>query len=164
MKRLLIVRHAKAIKAGPRGRDADRALSERGADDATEMGRRIAARGTHPDAVVCSPAARALETARLICRELDFPWREILAVKAAYQADVETLVELVRAIDEPAQTALLVGHNPGCTELAQALARDFGQELPTCAVVALDFPADTWRGVRRRSGDLRWYDYHALQR
>lgn len=164
MKRLLIVRHAKAAKAGPRGRDADRELSERGEDDAVEMGRRLAARGEHPDTVVCSTAARTLQTARLICRELDFPWGEIRTVKAAYLADLETLLDLVRAVDEPARTALLVGHNPGCTELAQALARDFGQELPTCAVVALDLPADTWCGVRRRSGDLRWYYFPALRR
>jgi phosphohistidine phosphatase len=159
VKRLLIVRHAKAVKGGPRVRDFDRTLAERGLDDAVEMGRRLALRGEHPAVVVSSPAARALETARLLCRELDFPWDEIRTVKAAYLADAETLIELVRELDDRAETALLVGHNPGCTELAQALARDFALELPTCAIVALDLRADTWAGVRRRGGALRWYDY-----
>ena len=157
MKRLIVVRHAKAQKGS--GRDFDRALSERGLGDAVEMGRRLAKRGVRPDAVVCSPAARTLETARLICRELDFPWAEIRAEKAAYLADAGALLDLVHALDDGARTALVVGHNPGCTDLAQDLARDFAQELPTCAVVALDLPADGWAVVRRRTGVLRWYDY-----
>ena len=43
-----------------------------------------------------------------------------------------------------AESALLVGHNPGISELAQALARNFEQDLPTGAVVAVDLPVDTW--------------------
>lgn len=161
MKRLIIVRHAKAVKSGGHGKDFDRALSERGLDDAVGMGRRLARRGAHPDAVVSSPAARALETARALCRELDFPWNEIRTAQQAYLAELETLLGLVHGLDERAETALLVGHNPGCTELAQTLARDFAQELPTCAVVVLELPADTWAGVRRSSGGLGWYEYPA---
>jgi phosphohistidine phosphatase len=159
VKRIVIIRHAKAVKDEPRGRDFDRRLSERGQNDALEIGRRLAARELHPAAVVTSPALRALETARIISRELDFPWDEICAEKAAYLADGEALFDLVRGLDDRAQSALLVGHNPGCSELARALARGFAQELPTCAAVSVDLPADTWAGVRRGSGSLRWYDY-----
>jgi phosphohistidine phosphatase len=159
MKRLLVVRHAKAVKAEGRGRDFDRALAPRGEDDAAEMGRRLERLKAHPGAILTSPAERALATARLIARELDFSWDEIRAVKSAYLADASTLLDLVRGIDERVESALLVGHNPGVSELAQTLARNFGQELPTGAVAALDLPADTWAGVRRGSGSLRFYDY-----
>jgi phosphohistidine phosphatase len=159
VKRLIIVRHAKAEKVAPRGGDADRPLAPRGEDDATEMGRRLARSKAHPEAMVASPAARTLATARIIARELDFPWKEIRAEKSAYLATAGTLLDLVRELDDRAETALLVGHNPGVSELAHALARAFDQDLPTCAVVTIDLPADTWGGVKRGSGSLRAYDF-----
>ena len=159
MKRLIIVRHAKAAKSGPLGGDVDRPLAPRGEGDAAEMGRRLARWKTHPDALVASPAERTLATARIIARELDFPWNEIRAEKSAYLADAGTLLEIVRGLGERVEIALLVGHNPGVTELAQKLTRDFSQELPTGAVVTIDLPVDTWAGVRRGSGSLRFFDY-----
>jgi phosphohistidine phosphatase len=159
VKRLVIVRHAKAAKADPRGEDFDRPLAPRGEADAAEMGRRLARRRVHPDAIVTSPAERALATARLVARELDFPWAVIRTAKPAYLAGFGTLLDLVRAFDDCAESALLVGHNPGITDLAQTLVRGFDQDLPTCAVVLIDLPADTWAGVRRGSGSLQWYDY-----
>lgn len=159
MKRLIVVRHAKAEKSAPRGGDAARPLASRGVDDATEMGRRLARGRVHPDAMVASPAERTLATARLIARELDFPWAEIRVEKSIYLADAGTLLELVRELDDRVETALLVGHNPGVTELAHTLARSFEQDLPTGAVVTIDLPADTWAGVKRGSGSLRSFDF-----
>ena len=159
MKRLIIVRHAKAEKTQPRGGDANRPLAPRGEDDAVEMGRRLARLKAHPDAIVTSPAERALATAKLIARELDFPWNEIHTEKSAYLADAAMLLELVRELGDRVETALLVGHNPGISELAHALTRNFEQDLPTGEVVTIDLPADTWAGVKRGSGSLRSYDY-----
>jgi phosphohistidine phosphatase len=159
MKRLIVVRHAKAEKAAPRGGDIDRPLAPRGEADAVEMGRRLARCKVHPDAIVTSPAQRTLATARFIARELDFPWDEIRASRPAYLADAGDLLRLVRALDVNVESALLVGHNPGVTELAHELVRGFVQDLPTGAVVTVELPADTWAGVKRGSGSLRAYDY-----
>jgi phosphohistidine phosphatase len=159
VKRLIIVRHAKAARAEPRGEDFDRPLAPRGEGDAVEMGRRLARGKSHPDAIVTSPAERALSTARLVARELDFPWDEIRTDKSIYLANVGSLLDVVRGLDNSAELALLVGHNPGVSELARSLVKDFAQELPTTAVVAIDLPADSWAGVRRGSGSLRSYDY-----
>jgi phosphohistidine phosphatase len=86
VKRLIVVRHAKAEKAEAHQRDFMRPLAGRGRRDAAEMGHRLAKRGTQPDAVVSSPAPRALETARIVARELDFPWSEIRLEDGAYEA------------------------------------------------------------------------------
>jgi phosphohistidine phosphatase len=158
MKRLLLVRHAKASKDDPRLADADRPLTERGERDAAEMGRRITRRGPHPDSIVASPARRALETAKVIARELDFPWRQIRQDPRIYEAEADELLEVVRDLDGGVEIALLVGHNPGFSELAQLLAKDFHEDLPTCGAVVLEFAADTWRGVRRGGGRLLAFD------
>lgn len=157
MKRLVIVRHAKAVKGAARMRDLDRPLTARGEADARELGRRLGRRGVHPDAIVTSPAERARATAKLIARELDFPWSEIRAEARVYLAQPEVLLEIVREFEDRAESVLLVGHNNGLSEFAEDLARDFHESLPTCAAVALDLPADTWRGVRPGKAGLLFY-------
>jgi phosphohistidine phosphatase len=159
VKRLIVVRHAKAEKSAPRGGDFERPLAARGEEDAATMGQRLARGRIHPDAIVASPAARTLATARIIARELDFPWKEIRAEEGIYNAEAATLLDLVRGFDDRAEKVLLVGHNPGVSELAQLLVRNFEQALPTAAVVTVDLPTDTWAGVKRGSGSLRSYDY-----
>jgi phosphohistidine phosphatase len=158
VKRLILVRHAKASKDDPRLRDRDRPLNERGVADAAEMGRRLARRGVSPAALVTSPAVRALDTARLVARELDFPWAAIAADRRIYEADPADLLEVVRGADGAVECLMLVGHNPGISELAQLLGRGFAESLPTAAVLALDFPADTWRGVRPGAGSVVFFD------
>lgn len=157
MKRLVILRHAKAAKPG-RGGDFERPLAGLGAADAVEIGRVLARRGLLPDAVVSSPAPRALETARIVARELDFPWAEIRLAKKAYLADPDVLLSIVREASDHARSLLLVGHNPGVSELAQALGRGFTETLPTGAAAAFDLAADTWIGVRPGGGSLIWYE------
>ena len=133
MKRPFIVRHAKAVKGG--ARDFDRQLAPRGEADAAELGRRLHRRGEHPDAVVSSPARRALDTAKLIAREIDFPWAQIRTEKSAYLAEPSDLLQLVRELDDRSRIALMVGHNPGISELAHLLSGSFSEELPTAAIV-----------------------------
>ena len=158
MKRLIVVRHAKAEKAEAHRSDFERPLAGRGRRDAAEMGHRLARRGIHPDAVVSSPAPRALETARIIARELDFPWSEILLRKRAYQADGREWLTLLRDFPDHARCAMIVGHNPGLTELVQTLANAFSAQLPTAAVVVLDLAVDAWAALRPGSAGLNLFD------
>ena len=62
MRRLLVLRHAKAERDSTTGRDFDRPLAERGRKDATEVGRAMRDRGLGPDAIIASPAKRVVET------------------------------------------------------------------------------------------------------
>jgi phosphohistidine phosphatase len=164
MRRLVVLRHAKAEKEPPRKGDFDRALSPRGEADAAEAGRRLAALGVVPDAIVASPARRTLETAKIVARELDFPWGDIRVEKDAYLADAETLLRIVQESDDAAEIVLLVGHNPGVSELAQALARRFAEDLRTSAFAAIDCAADTWGRVRPGCGSLRWHEIPRARR
>ncbi len=164
MKRLVVLRHAKAEKEGRRDGDFARALAPRGAEDAVETGRALARRGLLPDGVVTSPAPRALETARLVARELDFPWARIRTEKSAYLADAETLLAIVRRADERVRTLLLVGHNPGISELAQLLGRGFEASLPTGAAAAFDLYVDVWAAARAGGASLLWYEVPSRHR
>jgi phosphohistidine phosphatase len=155
---LIVVRHAKAEKAEAHQRDFMRPLAGRGRRDAAEMGHRLAKRGTQPDAVVSSPAPRALETARIVARELDFPWSEIRFEEGAYEAEGREWLSLLRDLPDNVRCALIVGHNPGLTELVQTLATTFSAQLPTAAVAVLDLAVDTWATLRPGCGSLLLLD------
>lgn len=158
MKRLVVVRHAKAEKAEEHRSDFKRPLAGRGRRDAAEMGHRLAKRGTQPDAVVSSPAPRALETARIVARELDFPWAEIQLEEGAYEAGGREWLALLRAFPDSVRCALIVGHNPGLTELVQTLAAAFSAQLPTAGVALLDLAVDSWATLRPGNGRLLLLD------
>lgn len=158
MKRLLLVRHAKSSKDDPEIKDVDRPLAERGMRDAPEMGRRIARRGPRPDHVITSPALRAVETAKLISRELDFPWKEIRTERRLYSEGAGAMKEVIRAFEPEVEVAMVVGHNPDISEVAHLLAPASNEELPTGAVLALEFAIDSWHSLRPGKGRVLWYD------
>ena len=142
MKTLYLFRHAKSSWSFDDLSDQERPLNDRGRDDAPRMGQALAKRGIRLDALVSSSAVRALSTAVLVARELSFPHDKISVDPAIYRADAAALIAIVQALPETAGSALLVGHNPTITDVANALSPTSFSELPTAAVVCLHFAAD----------------------
>jgi phosphohistidine phosphatase len=79
MKTLLLVRHAKWSWKDMRLPDQDRPLTARGERDAATMSQRLSQRRVDADLIICSPAVRALATARIIAKGLGYR-RERIAV------------------------------------------------------------------------------------
>ncbi len=156
MKRLTLVRHAKSSWKDPSLEDFDRPLSGRGKQDAPEMGRRLADRGVRPDALVTSPAKRARKTARKIASEIGFPEDEIREEPRIYEADGGTLLRVVRDLDPLWKDVLLVGHNPGLSELLDLLVGADPQrgDLPTAAAAEILLPGPSWAEVEVGQGRL----------
>jgi len=153
MKRLLVLRHAKAEQESDSGRDFDRPLAEHGWKDATEVGRKMRERGLDPDAVIASPAKRVVETLAGLAEgygPLDTDYDQRI-----YNASPETLLDVVRGADDGAQTLLLVGHNPGLHYLLLDLTHDeVGESFPTAALAVVDLAVASWADADRASGKL----------
>ena len=62
MRRLLLLRHAKAERSQPGGRDHDRVLAARGRADAKKLGAYLARHAFVPDRALVSTSARTRET------------------------------------------------------------------------------------------------------
>jgi phosphohistidine phosphatase len=159
MKRLTLVRHAKSSWKDPELADFDRPLSKRGKQDAPLMGKRLAGRDLRPELIVSSPARRARKTAKLIARELDLADERLVLEAKIYEAEPAVLLEVVRGLDDRWEHVLLVGHNPGLTELGNLLADCGIENIPTCGALCLDFDADDWKSLGPKSGTLVFYDY-----
>ena len=158
--RLTLFRHAKSSWSNPGLADHDRPLSKRGKRDAPMMGERLAVRGARPSAILSSTARRALTTARCVAEALDYPLDEIQASRRLYFAGTHQILRFI--MEQPAEwpEIIVVGHNPGFTDLANLLLPELRlANLVTAGFVAMDFPTDDWSEIARVSGTLLYRDY-----
>lgn len=164
MKRLLLLRHAKAAQDSNRG-DHARALAPRGRRDAPAMGDAMHANGLIPDRVLCSTAVRTMETWELLAPKLKTaPPVELR--DGLYLASWNTILKSVRETDDTAATLMVIGHNPGIGECAVALSRApqsdderarrgaMSAKFPTGALAVLEFDAGAWRALRPGTATL----------
>jgi phosphohistidine phosphatase len=158
LKTLFLVRHAKSSWDEPDLPDAQRPLSGRGRRAARKMGRRLARRSADPDLVLSSPAVRALKTARIIARRLDYPRRKVLVDSRLYGCSTDALLHIVRTLDDRFRTVMIIGHNPEITAFAQRLCAQISP-MPTCAVVRFRFERQSWAQIDTVSAAETEFDY-----
>ena len=159
MKQLTLIRHGKSDWHSFADSDFERPLNGRGKKAAATMGERLAIADKHPDLLVSSPAKRARSTARRIAKQLNYPEAQILYREEIYEADLETLIELVQNLAGEAATVLMVGHNPGFSELGQWFSSAAPDWLPTCGQLVLELPIDSWAQATENCAKLLGYDY-----
>lgn len=116
MHRLILMRHAKTERAAASGLDRDRALTERGRDDALLMGRILFEKGLRPDLALVSTATRTRQTWELI--QEAFGDVEVRMEPALYNAPADVLRRFVEGAEEQAGCLLVLAHNPGVHMLA----------------------------------------------
>lgn len=156
---LTLVRHAKSSWDDPGLDDFMRPLNDRGRRDAPEMGRRLREGGVQPALIVSSPAKRAIKTARIIAGAIDFPAADILEAAGMYEAAADELLKLIRRLPEDTRDVMLVGHNPGLTDLANLFLRSGIENIPTCGVVRLALDAPHWRDIEPQCASLLLVDF-----
>ena len=156
-KRLSILRHAKSDWGEAGLSDFERPLNERGRDAAQTIRRAIEARGMAFDVIVSSPAVRTRETIERLGLAEGTRWEEGL-----YLAGVDRILSLIRSLPHAAESALIVGHNPGLHETVLSLARADESGLrkrvlgkfPTAALALLELEVEDWEAVEPGCGTI----------
>lgn len=157
MRLLTVVRHAKSSWDDSKLSDFERPLNERGRRDAPAMARRLLKVPPRPDLLISSPATRALTTARIFADEAGIKTQDLAIDAKIYDASVDTLLKVVRGLDDGARHVVLFGHNPGMTELAHLLADCPFDEMPTCSAARVEFAAKSWHDIAPHDGKLVHY-------
>ena len=148
MKRLFLLRHAKAEMDSPDGSDFGRPLSERGKRDAARMGEKMRQLGLRFDRVLASPAHRVVETVEAVGELAPTFDRRI------YNAAMAQLLEVVRAVDDNVESLLIVGHNPGIGQLAAQLTASGIDDFPPCALAAIELSVERRQDIKAGGGQL----------
>ena len=159
MKTLTLLRHAKSAWDDPIARDFDRPLNARGRKAARTIGREMRAQGLEFERVIASPAARVIETIGDVeegyGRALEPDYDERI-----YLASTNTLLEVVRGVEDGVDRLLIVGHNPGLEKLALLLTdggparAEIATKYPTAAIAEISLPVERWSEVGEGIGTI----------
>lgn len=155
MKQLIILRHGKSSWENFDIDDFDRPLNERGRKNAAEMGNFIKAKSGAPELILTSSAVRAFQTATIVAENMDYSSERIRTEKSLYLAWTNEILKKISDIPDTISFCLLVGHNPGLTELVN----HFGirlDNLPTASAVCFEFDAAAWKDISRENAAFQW--------
>lgn len=150
MRQLLLLRHAKSAWDDPLADDFDRALNDRGQKAAQSLGDWIRHNNLMLDQVLCSAAARTVETWELMLLDAEVRFSEGL-----YHAGPDRMLSALQKAS--GERVMLIGHNPGIAALAAMLVRSapvhsrFG-DYPTGALTVTEFDIDDWADLVPRQG------------
>ena len=158
-KTLYILRHAKAEAGASNQDDHERALTQRGIDDAKALGEYLRRQHIKPEKVLCSTAMRTRQT----CQQLQ------LATPAEYTdrlylASANQMLDVIAHTPDSANSVLVIGHNPGVHQLCMQLAKmgdatlllDLGQRFPTCSFTAIAIDT-SWNHISAAKGTLQTF-------
>lgn len=157
MKILILVRHAKAEDKAEPEQDIERNLTVEGIRDAGAMGERLHVMKINPDALVSSPANRAMQTAEVIHDKISSK-KEIVTDKEIYNARSATLLRIIKKFNSSFKTVMLVGHNPSFTSLLDTLCEANIKNIPKGGIVGIKLKVDAWSNVDKKCGTLMFFD------
>lgn len=143
MKTLFLVRHAKSSWDDAALPDRERPLSKRGERDAPRMGMRLAKRNVKADLILSSAARRALTTATLIAKSIDYKPKRIVVDDRLYPGSVDEILNIIHSLGKNLDRVMIVGHNPALAEFAHRLSSEISR-MPTCAVAEFTFDTKSW--------------------
>jgi phosphohistidine phosphatase len=161
MRRLLLLRHGKAAQQSAGG-DRERPLTRRGLADARHVGEFLVAQGMTPELAVASNARRARQTMERVLEAFPVHVTHLIE-NTIYSATVDHLLDILRQSPAKVATMLVVGHNPGFCDLAEALAgagdpdeiQRMRIKVPPASLAILDFQSGGWADVARGAARLR---------
>ncbi len=160
MKRLTFIRHAKSDWENAAVQDIDRHLNERGYADAYNAATWYAENKSVPDALVSSTATRALNTALIFARTLQFNMNRFYLENNLYEIKLPVLLQLIQNFDKDFNHLALFGHNPATTNVCNELASDwYIDNVPTCGIVSLTFDIQHWKELEANTGKVDYYRF-----
>jgi phosphohistidine phosphatase len=159
MRRITLLRHAKSDWDNPSQNDFHRTLNQRGEKNAKLIAKRLKNSGVRPSLIISSDAVRAISTARLIARGIGYPIEFIQPDHELYLASPVGIIDVLEREGENYTDVMIIGHNPGLTELANRLSNSQIDNIPTCGVFAVDIEIDSWADLANTQGTMNYFDY-----
>lgn len=152
MKKLYLIRHAKSDwYQGVE--DFERPLNKRGMADAPRIGAYLKSERMMPGVIISSDANRAISTARLIAKEVDYDLLKIKSIHNLYHALPKVMLKEIWNVSNDYDSLYVFGHNPGISQLVSYLT-DEVIDMKTCCVAKITFELDDWKSLVSGTGVL----------
>lgn len=161
VRRLVLLRHAKAEPGGGSIDDVLRPLALNGRRQAVRVGGALRETGLVPERVLCSSALRTRQTWELLSAHLGDVDPDVVVSDDLYAADVTDVLDLVRSTDSRVRTLLVVGHEPTMAATASHLA-DPSSDGGALAQVRVGVPTATYSVLESATTWESWVPRGAL--
>lgn len=164
MPSLILWRHAKSSWSKDGLADHDRPLNSRGRTAAQMMARHLAGLGRLPGQVLCSTAQRTRETLEPLLSLIQSD-ATITLTRDIYQADAQSLLDLIRKQPMTDEPLMVIGHNPTFEDLTSALVApetilahpNGGSLFPAGALAMLSCPLAAWADLSHSDAGLEMF-------
>ncbi|AUD01677.1 SixA phosphatase family protein [Spirosoma pollinicola] len=151
---LFIVRHAKAEDRATFMADHDRQLTSDGITAAARIGHFLHGKAILPDVIISSTAPRAKDTAKIIVEQIGYDPAKIDLDDALFNGGPKAYLAALNVLSNTVQTAMIVGHNPDVSYLAEYLTHQSIGSMSKGAVIAIIFDSLNWAEVSGRTGSV----------
>ncbi|MEQ8421862.1 MAG: histidine phosphatase family protein [Arenibacter algicola] len=148
MKTVILVRHGKSSWEYNVS-DRDRPLMERGIKDVNKVAKEFSSNSIHIDAAYSSPANRALHTAMIFLRTINFPFTKFELSNELYDFSGEDVYRFLKGLNNDQDTVIIFGHNEAFTHIANSLGNMYIDNVPTSGLVQLKFDTNDWSAVTK---------------
>jgi len=147
MRELLLIRHAHSILATANMQDNERPLSKEGKLQAIILGKQLKKQKIIPQLIITSNALRAVTTAQIVAKNLRYKLTDIKESADLYLAEASEILKVINDLPSSKQHIIIVGHNPGLSQVSRILGEPTLGELATAAAYLLRWKTDDWATI-----------------
>ncbi len=149
MKKLLLLRHARALPSGGVVSDFERGLHRMGITNAMSIGDIILEKKIKPEIIFSSSAKRAKMTSEIVSERCG-AGQKIIFLDRLYHAAVGDYLEIISGVNDLVASVLIVGHNPVVMEFISEYT-GYDVEMFPCNLVLVKMKMEKWNGIPSRS-------------
>ena len=158
MKKLIIIRHCKSSWSDLTLNDFDRPLNNRGVQDGNLMSKELSKKIDNVDLLISSSSKRTRLTADFFIKLIKI--NKISFIDDLYHSSSENIINKLKKISNTYESIMVIGHNPGLTDLVNKLTSINLYNLPTCGVAIVNLNIKNWDLINNFSKyDLEWMKF-----
>tara|TARA_B100000809_G_scaffold16958_1_gene15130 strand:- start:542 stop:1033 length:492 start_codon:yes stop_codon:yes gene_type:complete len=157
LKTLIIIRHSKSSWKDHSLSDFDRPLNKRGKKDAKKMSFELSEKIKKVDLLLSSSSKRTTQTSNYFLDSIDV--RSNIFSENLYHSSSDLIFDFVLKINNKYNKTIIVGHNPGLTNIVNKLTNLKLDNLPTSGIVIIVFDVDNWKKINYKSGLVEWIKF-----
>ena len=152
MKRLILIRHSKSSWKDVSLTDFNRPLNGRGKSDGPLMADYLKSKINKIDYLHSSSSVRTFETSKYFIEQIQFG--EIQYDDSLYHCSSSSILEMIKNYSDDYQSAVIIAHNPGLTNLINNITTISLDNLPTTGIAEIEFNINGWSDISYENSNL----------
>ena len=152
MKKLIIVRHSKSSWKDLSLTDFNRPLNRRGKFDGPLMADYLKRKINKIDYLHSSSSLRTFETSKYFINQIQF--EKIEYDDSLYHCSSSSILKMIMNYSEDYQSAMIIAHNPGLTNLINSITNILLDNLPTTGIAEIIFDCSEWNNISLQNSNL----------